>query len=68
MLTVAEEKALQDLLGEDEESFSRAKLNLRDFASEECEKIKSDVWFPLLIGQMVGSKQYKQMPESIRSH
>jgi hypothetical protein len=47
-----------------------SKLNLRDFASEECEKIKSDVWFPPLFGKMVGSKQYKQycqMPESIRS-
>ena len=67
MLTVAEEKELQQVLGEDEEGFSRAKLNLHDFASE---KIKSDVWFPPLFGQMVGSKQYKQyrrMPESIRS-
>jgi hypothetical protein len=70
MLTVAEEKELQQVLGEGEEGFSRAKLNLRDFASEECEKINSDVWVPPLFGQMVGSKQYKQyceMPESIRS-
>lgn len=56
MLTMAEKKELQDLLGEDEGGLSRAKLNLRDFANE-----KSNPMFGSL-GQMVGSKQYKQYP------